>query len=101
QGKPAKDIKKYLDAAGPAAATDREIALVAAMTDLRDKKPEARTELGKLDAAAGQPGSMEQTGDVRPRFQLALLLMADGKTEDARASVESILTMHPDHAGAR
>jgi predicted Zn finger-like uncharacterized protein len=102
QGKPAKDVRRYLDAAGATGAADREIALVGAMLDLREKKPaEARAALAKLDAATGQPGSMEQTGDVRPRFQHALLLAADGKIEDAKAAVATILVAQPDHAGAR
>jgi predicted Zn finger-like uncharacterized protein len=102
QGKPAKDIKKYLDAAGPAGAGDREVALVTAMLDLREKRvAEARAGFARLDAEPGQPGSMEQTGDVRPRFQAALLHVADGKLDAARAAVEAILTLQPDHAGAR
>ena len=102
QGKPAKDIKKYLDAAGPAGAGDREVALVTAMLDLREKRvAEARAAFARLDAEPGQPGSMEQTGDVRPRFQTALLHAADNKADAARAAVESILTLQPDHAGAR
>jgi lipopolysaccharide biosynthesis regulator YciM len=102
QGKPYKDVKKYLDAPGPAAATDREITLVAAMLELRDKHMgPAREQLAKLDAAPSQPGSMELTGDVRPRFQTAMLAALDGNTEAAKAQVQTILTAQPDHPGAR
>ena len=107
QGKPSKDINKYLDAATAGGAQDaanvaREVALIRAMTDLRDGKHDlALTELGNLDGADGSPNGLEKTGDVRPRLQRALVLLTDGKRDDAQTLIQSILATVPDHDIAR
>ena len=107
QGKPVKDINKYLDAATAGGAADasnvaREVALIRAMTDLRDGKHDlALTELGNLDGAESPANGLEKTGDVRPRLQRALILLTDGKRDDAQTLIQSILATVPDHDIAR
>lgn len=95
QGKPAKELRRYLDAAGD----EREGKLVAALVALRDKELDrAATLLGQLDSG---DGALEVTGDVRPRWYRARVALARGKHDDARAAAEAVLAAVPEHAGAR
>ncbi|MBP9204117.1 MAG: zinc-ribbon domain-containing protein [Kofleriaceae bacterium] len=102
QGKPSKDVQRYLSVATSASPGERDGALVAALLTLRDgRRADAAAALGKLDAEPGQPGSFEQTEDARPRFQLALIDLASGRRDQAAARAQSLLVALPDHAGAR
>jgi predicted Zn finger-like uncharacterized protein len=105
QKKPARDIKRYLDAArgkldvkaDPQLA--REIALADALDLARDGKlDDARTAFSSIDQGEGK---LETSGDVRARFHIALVLQAQGKAADAKPLVDQILAAQPEHAGAR
>jgi tetratricopeptide (TPR) repeat protein len=101
QGKPARDIKRYLDTARAKAEKDlaREVALADALVLARDGKLEdAKTGLAALDQGDGK---LEKSGDVRARYHLALVALAQGKPTDAKPLVEQILAAAPEHAGAR
>jgi tetratricopeptide (TPR) repeat protein len=99
QGKPAADVRRHLDRARALDPADREQRLVAALLDLREgKTAEARSGLDALDRGAG---SLEQSGDVRPRFQRALLAQAAGDAAAARAAADAVLAVASNHAGAR
>jgi tetratricopeptide (TPR) repeat protein len=101
QRKPAAAIKRYSDAAKAKGdrAWARDIALADALLLARDGKPdEARAALAAIDLVVGK---LEGTSDVRARFQLARIALAQGKPDDARPLVEQILAAQPEHAGAR
>jgi len=120
QGKPARDIARYLETAR--AKPDKnwavELALADAMVLARDGKlDEARaafaviaspgsagarsTPGGSAELIDGGDGKLETAGDVRARFHLALVLAAQGKAADAKPLVAAILAAQPEHAGAR
>jgi tetratricopeptide (TPR) repeat protein len=101
QGKPARDISRYLETAK--ARPDKnwavELALADAMLLARDGKlDEARAAFAAIDQGDGK---LETAGDVRARFHLALVLAAQGKAADARPLVDAILAAQPEHTGAR
>jgi tetratricopeptide (TPR) repeat protein len=100
QGKPARDIKRYLDTARTRPADwVRDLALADALVLARDGKLEdARAAFAAIDQGDGK---LETSGDVRARFHLALALAAQGKVADAKPLVETILAAQPEHAGAR
>ena len=101
QGKPARDIKRYLDTARARADKDwaRELALADALVPARDGKlDDARAAFAAIDQGDGK---LESSGDVRARFHLALALAAQTKAAEAKPLVETILAAQPEHAGAR
>jgi predicted Zn finger-like uncharacterized protein len=101
QGKPARDIKRYLDTARarPDSSWAADLALADAMVLARDGKiEEARAAFAAIDQGNGK---LETSGDVRARFHLALALAAQGKAAEARPLVDAILAAQPEHTGAR
>lgn len=101
QGKPARDIKRYLDTARarPDVAWATDLALADALVLARDGKTEdARAAFAAIDQGAGK---LETSGDVRARFHLALALAMQGKPAEAKPLVDTILAAQPEHAGAR
>lgn len=97
QGKPMKDLRRYLDTARQASPGDREASLVEALAAIRDKDY-ARAE--QLLAGLDQ-GALEGTGDVRPRWHLARVAFLQKKQADARAAADAVIAAQPEHAGAR
>ncbi len=95
QGKPAKDLRRYLDAAGD----EREGKLIAALVALRDKDLENAAEI--LAALERATGALAATGDVRPRWHRARLALAQGKNDDAVQAAQAVLVAQPEHGGAR
>lgn len=101
QGKSARDIKKYLDAAKAKATPDtkRDVALGEALVLVRDGKlAEAKALLAPLDA---NDDKMETSGDVRVRVRLALIAYALNKPDEAKPLVDSVLAFAPDHVAAK
>jgi tetratricopeptide (TPR) repeat protein len=101
QGKPARDIKRYLDTARARPDKDWavDLALADALVLARDGKvDDARTAFAAIDQGDGK---LETAGDVRARFHLALALAAQGKAAEARPLVDAILAAQPEHTGAR
>ena len=97
QGKPMKELRRYLDTARAALPGDREAGLVEALAAVRDKDYPRATELLRgLDQ-----GALEGTGDVRPRWHLARVAYAQKQSEDARAAANAVIAAQPEHAGAR
>ena len=93
QGKPAKDIKRYLDTAIASKDWTRDVTLAAALVLVRDGQLEAaRTAFGAADTDAG---------DVRAKFHLAMAAFTQNKPADAKPLVDQVLATQPDHAGAK
>jgi predicted Zn finger-like uncharacterized protein len=100
QGKSAKDVQRYVDAAR-AKAGDwlRDLALAEALVYARDGKlDDARKSFEAIDAG---PGKLETSNDVRARFHLALIALAQNRAADSKAAVDAILAAQPEHAGAK
>jgi predicted Zn finger-like uncharacterized protein len=95
QGKSAKDIDRYLQAA-KASAGDPEIAksiaLAAALTDERD---------GHNDDALKTLAPFASANDPRIQLELALIAYQLGKGGDAKPIVDQLLVASPDHDVAR
>lgn len=101
QGKAAKDIQRYLDAARakPDPAWARELALAEALVAVRDGKlDQAKTQLAVIDQG---DGALEQSNDVRARFHRAVVALAQNQRADAKPLVDQVLLAQPEHAGAR
>jgi predicted Zn finger-like uncharacterized protein len=101
QGKPARDVKRYLDMARARPDKDwaRDLALADALVLARDSKlDDARAAFAAIDQGDSK---LETSGDVRARLHLALALAAQGKAAEAKPMVETILAAQPEHAGAR
>jgi predicted Zn finger-like uncharacterized protein len=101
QGKPAQEVVRYLDSARARsdASWQRDLALASGLLLARDGKlDEARAAFAAIDQGSG---ALDRAGDVRARLQLALALVAQGKTSEAKPVVESILAAQPDHAAAK
>jgi len=101
QGKPARDIKRYLDMARARPDKDwaRDLALADALVLARDNKlDDARAALSAIDQGDGK---LETSGDVRARLHLALVLAAQNKAAEAKPLVEAILAAQPEHAAAK
>ena len=100
QGKSAKDIQRYLDTA-KAKVGDwvRDAALAEALALRRDSKLDAAKNV--LTAVDQGDHKLEVSGDVRPRFQLALIAYAQSRTPEAKAMADQILAAQPEHAGAK
>ncbi len=100
QNKPAKDVKRFLDTA-KAKAGDwaRDVALAEALLLAREGKlDDAKTAFAAIDAGDGK---LEVSNDVRARFHLALIALAQNKPAEAKPLVDQILAAQPDHAAAR
>ena len=99
QGKPSKEVRKYLNAtaiAGQPLAVD--FAYIDALLIARDGKvADARKALLALDQGAAR---LEQSGDVRVRFRQAMLAFADGKPVEARQFLDTVLASQGAHEGA-
>src|SRR5439155_24198532 len=79
QGKPERDIKRYLDTARARGDKrwERDLALADAMVLQRDGKlDDARAAFAAIDQGDGK---LESSGDVRARFHLALVLASQAK----------------------
>jgi predicted Zn finger-like uncharacterized protein len=105
QGKPAKDIQRYLDMARTSSSAKadkswaRELALAEAQVLARDGKlDDARAAFAAIDSGEGK---LETSNDVRARFHTALVLAQQGKAADARPLVDQILAAQAEHAGAK
>ncbi len=97
QGKPARDVKRYLDAArgklDPKDPLVRDEQLAEAMLAARD---------GKLDDALKQLAAIaDDPADTRVKFQLALIAFRQSKAKDAKPFLDQILALRPDHDGAK
>lgn len=98
QGKPVKDVKAHLGRALELAPKDREALLVSALLTIRDGKPaDAKATLDGIESAA----TMEMSGDVRPRFRLAMLAFAGGDVPAAQQAAEDVLALQAEHPGAQ
>lgn len=101
QGKPAKDVARYLDAARQSKPTPEdtlELQLVAAQLALRDKDARAEALVKELDSG---PSALEQSGDVRGRWLAARMAFAAKNNAAAKTAADSIVGLVADHAGAR
>ncbi|HEY0192421.1 MAG TPA: tetratricopeptide repeat protein, partial [Kofleriaceae bacterium] len=101
QGKPARDARRYLDAARGKGDKDwaRELALAEALQQVHDGKlDDAKAAFTAIDQGDGK---LEASCDVRARFHLALVLAAQNKPADARPLADSIIAAQPEHAGAK
>jgi predicted Zn finger-like uncharacterized protein len=101
QGKPARDVKRYLDTARAKGDKDwaRDLALADALLLVREGKlDDAKASLTAIDQGDDK---LELSGDVRARLHLAFVLAAQSKAAEARPLVDAILTAQPDHAAAR
>jgi predicted Zn finger-like uncharacterized protein len=100
-GKPAAAVQRYSAGARTHASAVwlRELHLGEALLLARDGRlDDARAALSALDNGAGR---LESSGDVRPRFQLARIALAQGQRDAAKAGVEQVLAAQPEHAAAR
>ena len=101
QGKPARDIKRYLDMARAKPDKDwaRDLALADGLVLARDNKlDDAKAAFAALDQGDGK---LETSGDVRARLHLAFVLAAQNKAAEAKPLVDAILAAQPEHAAAR
>ena len=100
QAKPAHDVKRYVDAARAKAGDwTREADLADALLLARDGKlDDAKTAFAAIDSG---PGKLETSSDVRARFHLALIALAQNRVADAKPLVEQVLAAQPEHVGAR
>jgi len=96
QGKPLKDVERYLDAAKAKGAADKELARSIAVGDAL-----ALARDGKLDDALKVLVAIDGAGDTRVQQELALVAYAQGKPGDAKPFVDQILASTPDHDVAR
>jgi len=104
QGKPAHDIKRYLDTARSQASSPpgiwmRDLALAEGLVLARDGKlDDAKAAFTAVDQGADK---LETSGDVRARFHLALVLTAENQAAEAKPLVDAVLAAQPEHAGAK
>ena len=101
QGKPAAANKRYTDAARARSDKDwaRDVALADALVLARDGKlDDARAAFAAIDQGEGK---LETSNDVRARFHLARIALAQGKPADAKPLVDQVLAAQPEHAAAR
>jgi len=93
QGKAAREVERWLQRA----ADDRDAKLVEALLQIRENRVRrARTLLAALDA----DGALEKTGDVRPRYRLALLDFGTKEYAKARDGADAVLAVQPGHTGS-
>jgi predicted Zn finger-like uncharacterized protein len=100
QGKPTRDVRRYLDAARAQSRDwERELALAEALLLVRDgKRQEAKAAFAAIDSGSG---ALETSNDVRARFQRALIAFAEDRGTDARQLADQVLAAQAEHAGAR
>lgn len=99
QGKPAREVRRYLDTAKASKAAPAELAVIESLLLIRDGKlAEARKLLASADTGAA---ALEQSGDVRLRLRAAAAALADGKPTEARAAVDAVLAAQPEHEVAK
>ena len=102
QGKSARDVRRYADAAkAKAQAGDwkRDVALAEGLQLARDGKLEdAKTAFAAIDTGDDK---LETSGDVRARFHLALVAYAQNKPAEAKPLVDQVLAAQPEHGGAK
>lgn len=99
QGKPAREVRRYLDTAKAGKAAPIELAVIDALLLIRDGKlAEARKLLTSADTGAA---ALEQSGDVRLRLRAAVAALADGKPTEARGAVDAVLAAQPEHEVAK
>ena len=101
QGKPLRDVKRYLETAKAKASADwkRDVALAEGLVLARDAKlDDAKTAFAAIDTGDDK---LETSGDVRARFHLALVAYAQNKPAEARPLVEQVLAAQPEHAAAK
>jgi tetratricopeptide (TPR) repeat protein len=96
QGKPQKDVQRYLEAAKAKGAADKELARSIAVGDALVLERD-----GKLDDAAKVLAGIDGAGDPRVQQELAMVAYAQGKSADAKPFVDQILASTPDHDVAR
>ena len=96
QGKPIRDVQRYLEAGKANGAADKELARSIALSDAL-----ALTRDGKLDDAQKELFAIDGSGDARVQQELALVAYAQGKAGDAKPFVDQILAASPDHDVAR
>jgi hypothetical protein len=96
QGKPQKDVQRYLEAAKAKGAADKELARSIAVGDALVLERD-----GKLDDAAKVLAGTDGAGDTRVQQELAMVAYAQGKSADAKPFVDQILASTPDHDVAR
>ncbi|HLL23998.1 MAG TPA: zinc-ribbon domain-containing protein [Kofleriaceae bacterium] len=100
QGKSAKDMQRYIDAAkAKGGEWARDVALASALVHVRDGKlDDAKKAFDAIDSGANK---LESSNDVRARFHRALIALAQNRNNDAKAAVDQVLAAQPDHAGAK
>lgn len=99
QGKPAREVRRYLDTAKASKASPVELAAIESLLLIRDGKlADARKLLATVDTG---DAALEQTGDVRLRLRAAAAALADGKPTEARAAVDAVLAAQPEHEVAK
>jgi len=100
QGKTPKELQRYVDAA-KAKAGDwaRDLAIAEALVLARDAKlDDAKKAFEAIDSG---PGKLETSNDVRARFHLAMIALAQNRIADSKAAVDQILAAQPEHVGAK
>jgi tetratricopeptide (TPR) repeat protein len=92
-------VKSHLDRALELVPDDREALLVQALLAIRDgDKTKGKEILTRLDSGEG---ALEASGDVRPRFRLAMLAFLAGDAPAAQKAAEEVVALQPEHAGAK
>jgi predicted Zn finger-like uncharacterized protein len=99
QNKPAKEVRRYLGQAKPIPEWAREAALGEALLLARDGKlDDAKTAFAAIDSGDGK---LETSNDVRARFHLALIALAQNRAADAKPLVDQVLAAQPEHLAAK
>jgi len=94
QGKAPREVARWLRKAETGAPDDRYVKYVSAMELLRNgKKAEAR--------AAFESLVDDSIPDTRARYRLAGLDLGDASLEAAKSATDAVLSMAPDHVGAK
>ncbi|MFT3693379.1 MAG: zinc-ribbon domain-containing protein [Kofleriaceae bacterium] len=83
QGKPLKDVQRYLEAAKTKGAADKELARSIALSDALVLARDA-----KLDDAQKELVGLDGAGDARVQTELAMIAYAKGKPADAKPFVD-------------
>ena len=96
QGKPAREVERFLDTAKAKAGSDAELARSVALGEgelaLRD---------GKLDVAQKALAAVDAPDDMRGKLALALVAFAQNRAADAKPLVDQILATQPDQEVAK
>jgi len=98
QGKSARELERYVGAV-KAPEWTRDAALASALALARDGKlDDAKAAFAAIDQGDGK---LETSGDVRARFHLALIALAQNRAADAKPLVDQVLSAQPEHAAAK